>query len=175
MDPEEYVAWLDKHFKHKPTFMSPFSANASPLELWEIEKKSRMQDRITLFEIDVFTRLRNSISEGKDVPILIGPDRASVRHSVNTLNSFDGSLRTVRPEYRLVVDIIGTQARYGDQTAVADWYGELYGNTTAYLVFCTMCSQEWYREKDMPFGYGLGESRVPNGYWSNYKKNWGSP
>ena len=122
LSPEEYTAWLERHFEHKPTFMSPFSANASPLELFVIDKKSRMQDRITLFEIDVFTRLRNSISDGKDVPILIGPDRATVRHSVNTLDSFDGSLSTVRPEYRLVVDIIGTQARYGDQTAVADWY-----------------------------------------------------
>lgn len=39
-----------------------------------------------------------------------------------------------------------------------------------------MCSQEWYREKEMPFGYGqLSASRVPTGYWANYKKYWGAP
>jgi len=27
----------------------------------------------------------------------------------------------------------------------------------------------------MGFGYGLQGSRVPNGYWSNYKKYWGKP
>ena len=91
------------------------------------------------------------------------------------LNSFDGELTEVRPDYRLAIDIIGTQARYGDQTAVAEWYDQLYGNTTAYLVMCTMCSQEWNREKGMSFGYGLSASKVPNGYWANYKKYWGEP
>ena len=178
LTPEEYVMWVRRNFNAtdpKPQFVSPFSANVSPLENYVIEKKSKMQDKITLYEIDVFTRLRNLISEKIEVPILIGPDRSTVQHSVNVLDSFNGELASVRPEYRLTIDIIGTQARLGDQTAVDEWYSELRGNTTAYLVWCTMCSQEWYREKEMSFGYGLSASRVPNGYWTNYKKYWGEP
>ena len=110
------------------------------------------------------------------MPILIGPDRNTVEHSVHVMQSFNGTNSAqVRPDYRLGIDIIGTQARYGDQTAVAEWFNRLRGNTTAYLVFCTMCSQEWYREKGMSFGYGLSAARVPNGYWANYKENWGDP
>ena len=137
-----------------PTFLSPFSANVSPLETFEIDKTSDMQDETTLFEIEVLQLIRNSILSGESVPILIGPDRATVQHSVNVMESFNGDT-SVRPEYRLSIDMIGTQARYGDQTAVVDWYDQIRGNTTAYLVFCTMCSQEWDREKEMTFGFGL--------------------
>ena len=107
---EDYAAWVQKHFVLEPTFLSAFSANASPLELGEIDEKSRLQDRVTLFELDVNHQLRKQ----SNVPILIGPDRATVEHSVNVMESFDGSLRQVRPDYRLAIDMIGTQARYGD-------------------------------------------------------------
>ena len=46
------------------------------------------------------------------------------------------------------------------------------------MIFCSLGSQEWYRRKEMTLGYsefGLQYSRVPNGFWTNYKKYWGEP
>ena len=65
LTPEEYVAWVRKNFEAldpRPQFVSPFSANVSPLADYVIDKKSKMQDKVTLYELDVFTRLRNLIS-----------------------------------------------------------------------------------------------------------------
>ena len=49
----QYSDWIEKVFLLKPTFLSPFSANASPLEKYSIPEKSKMQDRATMFELDV--------------------------------------------------------------------------------------------------------------------------
>ena len=128
-----------KSFLLKPTFLSPFSGNVSPLEHWFIPEKSKMHDRVTMYELDVLEQLRESERTiGATVPILIGPDRATVEHTYNTLESYNGTY-AARPEYRLSIDIVGTQARYGDETAVEEWYDKLQGNTTAFLRFCTLC------------------------------------
>lgn len=85
-----------------------------------------MQDATTLFEIEVLTLLRQYLA-GKTKPVLIGPDRDTVQHTVNTLSSYDKSNYTLyaRMEYRKLVDIVGTQARYVDNTATADNYLKL--------------------------------------------------
>jgi hypothetical protein len=41
------------------------------------------------------------------LPKLIGPDRDTVRHTTNTLISFDGDANT-RPNYLKNIDVVGT-------------------------------------------------------------------
>jgi hypothetical protein len=87
-----------------------------------------MQDATTLFEMEVLTLLKQQ-DEYKTrfvKPILIGPDRGTVQHTLNTVESYSTSLptekRAIRRDYRKLVDIVGTQARYADDTARLDNY-----------------------------------------------------
>lgn len=117
------------------------------------DDKSIQQDLNTLFELEVFWMIKqtpeydalkgppkNSICllESCDVeadkkiripPKLIGPDRATVLHTVNTLESYRKSLstepRSVRRNYFDFIDIVGTQARYPDISAVLDNFDKI--------------------------------------------------
>jgi len=51
-----------------------------------------------------------------NLPKLIGPDRATVLHTTNTLSSFDGS-ENPRPSYLNWIDMVGTQSRGSDITS----------------------------------------------------------
>lgn len=90
-----------------------------------------MQDATTLFEMQVLKLLAESPEYVTRLtkPILIGPDRGTVQHTINTIKSYSPSMPTekkaVRPDYRQYVDIVGTQARYVDNTATADNYLKL--------------------------------------------------
>ena len=115
-----------------------------------------MTDETTMWEMDTLFLLRTSqdwlnISE-LNKPQIIGPDRASVTHTNNVFSSFkarpDIEGIALRPEYEALIDIRGTQARYVDTTATYSNFNIISDNglTTAW---CTMCSQEWYREVEM--------------------------
>ncbi len=86
-------------------------------------------------------------------PQFIGPDRSTVQHTINVLESYGFSLytekRAVRREYRKSVDIVGTQARYVDDSARSTNYLTLT-NGQPMAVWCTLCSQEWDRVIDQP-------------------------
>lgn len=109
-------------------FISPFSANNSVLEIDVLNEKSSMQDAITLFELDVLAKIKASDLYVKKFvkPLLIGPDRSSVQHTMNVLESYGPSLytekRSVRGDYRKFVDVVGTQARYVDDSARSENY-----------------------------------------------------
>jgi hypothetical protein len=109
-----------------------------------------MQDPTTLFEEEVLTLLKSSEEYVKrlEKPMLIGPDRDTVQHTVNTLQSYGPSLKTeiskVRPDYRTKVDIIGTQARYPDNSARLDNFKKLTQGQIV-PVWCTLGAQEWDR------------------------------
>lgn len=70
-----------------------------------------MADRQTLFEIQVLEGIRFQIEHGPDLdrplPKLIGPDRSTVLHTTNTLNSFKAKVQP-RPNYLTQLDIVGT-------------------------------------------------------------------
>lgn len=70
--------------------------------------------------------------EDKDLripPKLIGPDRSTVSHTLNTLESYRKAMyndpRAIRRDYLDFIDIIGTQARYSDPTAIEDNFERL--------------------------------------------------
>ena len=53
---EEYADWVIRHYmKIRPSFVSPFSANVSPLANTEVDEESKMQDAVTMFELNVLT------------------------------------------------------------------------------------------------------------------------
>ena len=53
---EEYADWVVRHYmKIRPSFVSPFSANVSPLANTEVDEDSKMQDAVTMFELNVLT------------------------------------------------------------------------------------------------------------------------
>lgn len=87
-----------------------------------------MQDATTLFEENVLVLLKQQQEYTSRLvkPVLIGPDRSTVKHTVNVLDSYGPSLPTekksLRRDYRQYVDIVGTQARYPDSTARLDNY-----------------------------------------------------
>lgn len=73
-----------------------------------------MQDRTTLFELDVLSKLKKSKEYVSlfTKPLLIGPDRSTVAHTINVLNSYasssDKENPSIRPDYRSYVDVVGT-------------------------------------------------------------------
>lgn len=126
--------------------------------MWEMETLKKIKSK------SAFKAL------GSEKPKIIGPDRATVKHTVNVLESFSGSESFIRPKYKSRVDIVGTQARYPDQSAT-DYNFKTVSQNGLTTAWCTMCSQEWYREVDAELGYNAGRlraSRAPSGYWSNY-------
>ena len=147
-----------------------------------LDDNSDMTDETTMWEMDTLFLLRSSqdwqnISE-LNRPQIIGPDRASVTHTNNVLASFkarpDIEGIALRPDYEPLIDIRGTQARYVDPTATYSNFNTISDNglTTAW---CTMCSQEWYREVEMELldTPQLRGSQVQAGYWATYSTNWG--
>ena len=67
------------------------------------------------------------------------------------MESYTGRQDYIRPGYLNTVDIIGTQSRYGDQTSTKENYETLtHQGTLDKQVWCTMCSQEFTREINMP-------------------------
>jgi len=153
----EYADWLLGYtVEHTPDFLSPFSANASTLTYDAIADNSQMSDQVTMWEMDMLKALKKKNVwlglSNLSKPSIIGPDRASAEHSRNVLDSFSGSVTYIRPEYEKLVDVIGTQARYADQSANETNFNALSGDGLT-AAWCTMCSQEWYRQIDSSLGY----------------------
>lgn len=69
------------------------------------------------------------------------------------------------------MDILGSQSRYVDSTATMYNYNTLSNNGLT-SAWCTMCSQEWYRQVGAPLGgvtsRRLLGPRAVSGYWSDY-------
>jgi len=81
--------------------MSPFSANYSVLANAVFDEDSRMSDPTTLFELEVLEKIADSMQYESRIPILVGPDRATVRGTVNTLLAYeDEDDNALRPNYR---------------------------------------------------------------------------
>lgn len=135
-----------------------------------------MSDAETMWELDTLVTLKNlpgwkALSD-RETPKIIGPDRATLIHSMNVLNSFSGSVAYIRPAYEDYIDIFGSQSRYIDSTATKTNYLAL-SNNGVNNAWCTMCSQEWYRQVGMPLGGAddgrrLLGPRVSSGFWSDY-------
>ena len=107
-----------------------------------------------MFELDVITKLKASDNYIKafEKPQFIGPDRSTVQHTINVFESYGIHLPyepNVRPTYRDFVDIVGTQARYVDDSARSTNYFTLT-NGQPKAVWCTLCSQEWDRVINQP-------------------------
>ena len=110
-------------------------------------------------------------------PLLIGPDRTETTHTLNVLNSFNADTWYIRPEYESQIDIVGTQSRYIDSSATEKNYLAL-SNDSNRQAWCTMCSQEWYRQVDSELGLidedrRLRGPRVESGFWQRYEETWG--
>ena len=62
LDEEDYSKWVTKFLSsdYSANFLSPFSANNSNLRDDVYLENSLMQDRTTLFELDVFAKLKQS-------------------------------------------------------------------------------------------------------------------
>ena len=107
-----------------------------------------MADRQTLFEIQVLDGIRFQIEYGPEIertlPKLIGPDRSTVLHTTNTLNSFKGEVEP-RPNYLTQLDIVGTQSRGADISASEDGFTNLIAAAEGMDIWCTLCNQEWNR------------------------------
>lgn len=65
------------------------------------------------------------------------------------MTSFSGEVEA-RPDYSLLVDIVGTQSRGSDTTSNIDTYNRLvkYSDDSDREVWCTMCSQTWLRNAE---------------------------
>ena len=189
LDSDQYSKWVTKFLgkEYGAHFISPFSANNSVLEIDVLNEKSSMQDAATLFELDVLVKIKASDVYLKKFtkPLLIGPDRSTVQHTINVLESYGPSLstekRSVRGDYRSFVDLVGTQARYVDDSArSANYLTMTQGQTVG--VWCTLCSQEWDRVINQPLIQAstnaeelraLRQTRVDYGFWARYMDNRG--
>jgi hypothetical protein len=82
----------------------------------------------------------------EDLPKLIGPDRHTVEHTTNVINSFDGRFHS-RPNYLKNIDIVGTNSGATDVSATDDYYKNLIKilKGTDKEVWCTNCAQEFER------------------------------
>ena len=65
--------------------------------MWELDTLVKLKQLDAWTDLNVLNR-----------PKIIGPDRASVSHSINVLESFSGSVTYIRPSYADQVDIIGS-------------------------------------------------------------------
>lgn len=94
-----------------------------------------MADKNTLFEMQVLAGMQfilnftlnitNSTNiTSLNLPTIIGPDRATVLHTTNALNSFAGNV-IARPDILQNIDIVGTQSHFTDITSSSDGYANL--------------------------------------------------
>ena len=94
MTEDQYVEWLTKFFSddYSPDYLSPFSANSSILSNEKIPDTSIMSDRQAEFELTVFRKLRatDAYKDYSDTK-LIGPDRETVQHTINVMESYTGA------------------------------------------------------------------------------------
>ena len=139
-------------------------------------------DFTTLYELEVFAKIRETLEykdrkfRGTYIPPLIGPDRATLQHSKNTIESFDGEA-IVRPDYRSYVDILGFQAKGHDISATEENANDLVMNFLGESVWCTACDQEWYRnapaDEALPdeSAERLRAEKVDDGFWTFYEQN----
>ena len=184
MDQNQYANWVLSYTDdvYSPNFLSPFSSNDSTLRYQTLGTTSLLSDTETMWELDTLVTIKNKSQwnnlSGSKRPKIIGPDRASVSHTMNVLSSFGASSTYIRPYYESYIDIIGTQSRYVDSTATMHNYNALSNNSLR-NAWCTMCSQEWYRQVEQPLG-GVEDGRrllgprAVSGYWSDYDVNRGA-
>ena len=105
-----------------------------------------LSDEDTMWELDTIVTLKKK-DKWRDLlskPKLIGPDKSSVSHTLNILDSYSDRALWIRPDYKSYFDIRGTQSRYVDSTATEANFKALSENGFE-EAWCTMCSQEWYR------------------------------
>ena len=139
---------------------------------------TQMADRQTLFEIQVLDGIRFQIEHGpqlkRKLPKLIGPDRATVQHTTNTLNSFKAKV-LARPNYLTQLDIIGTQSRGTDNSASEDGFINLIAAAEGKDIWCTLCNQEWNRvapeELQLQGSRLLAPRQIETSFWYNYNTN----
>ena len=110
---EEYADWVLKYADYDTygaDFISPFSSNDSSLRTAPIPSTSFMSDQETMWELNALQILRTSGGWGAlaKKPLIIGPDRGTAEHTVNTIESFGPDHTYIRPDYTSLVDIIGT-------------------------------------------------------------------
>ena len=63
-----------------------------------------------MWELDTLATMKQKTA-WKDLtnrPKIIGPDRATVSHTLNVLSSFSNSATYIRPNYAGLVDVYGT-------------------------------------------------------------------
>jgi len=91
-----------------------------------------LSDATTQWEMDTLKLLKESDGwenlSDQSKPKIIGPDRATAEHTKNVLETFSGGSDYIRKNYRDYVDIVGTQARYVDETATFTNYNSLSQN-----------------------------------------------
>ena len=164
---------------YSPDFLSPFSSNDTTLRNQRFGDTSLISDKETMWELDTVVTLKQR-QQWRDLspkPSLIGPDKASVSHTLNVLDSYSDRATWIRPDYKSYFDIRGTQSRYVDSSATETNFKALSDNGLE-EAWCTMCSQEWYRQVGAPLG-GVDDGRrllgprAVSGYWSNYDVNRG--
>lgn len=152
-------------------YLSPFNGNPSTYAV-NPDSTIDQADYNTLFEMEVISIVRptldryvakhfndafcnitgnlSCVNEFKEqIPYLIGPDRTTILHTLNTLQSFDGSLPLIRPDYLEQLDIVGTQS-IKDLSFSYDGFKSLQNEvkSAAKPIWCTMCDQEYYRNSN---------------------------
>ena len=139
---------------------------------------NQMADRQTLFEIQVLDGIRiqskNVTQPTNGLPKLIGPDRSTVFHTTNTLNSFKGTALP-RPNYLTQLDIVGTQSRGADISSSDDGFTFLIQAAEGKDVWCTLCNQEWNRvapkELQITGSRLLAPNQIDFTFWYEYNKS----
>ena len=86
---------------YSPDFLSPFSSNDTTLRNQRFSDTSLLSDEETMWELDTVVTLKQK-QQWKDLrpkPRLIGPDKATVSHTLNVLNSYSERATWIRPNY----------------------------------------------------------------------------
>ena len=95
---------------YSPDFISPFSANDTTLRDQRFGDTSFLSDEETMWELDTIYTLKKK-DKWRDLrkqPKLIGPDKSSVSHTLNVLDSYSDRTTWIRPDYKTYFDIRGT-------------------------------------------------------------------
>ena len=96
----DYALWVQKFMWDEgfaADYVSPFNANESIMSDIKISDQTKSKtDYTTLYELQVFANIKESFEykdrafRGLFNPPLIGPDRGTLQHTKNTIESFNG-------------------------------------------------------------------------------------
>ena len=103
LDQNRYASWVLSYTSsdYSPDFLSPFSSNDTTLRNQRFSDTSLLSDEETMWELDTVVTLKQK-QQWKDLrpkPRLIGPDKATVSHTLNVLNSYSERATWIRPNY----------------------------------------------------------------------------